>query len=653
MSFSFLVFGFNQVSAYGDSKNSVFKLNKFTPFLTNDIRGEIEIQTDSTKIDHIKVAFQKPTNTRSELFSYADKPQNKTPSTSVTIPKDSFQVSSEQSNGTKNLLASFAINTADSDSITLIKTGIYPVSVEFQDKDNALLSTQYTFITYVSSATSTSQAFAEKLNVVPVISYTLNVQEDQLFNSKSELSESGKKLKNDFVALSNAINSLENIETAKTFSLNGQFLDLMALVNSGNKDTINLFNSESPSNQIIADTYLPLNIDELNNVGQISTFSSALTKTRSTLSNNDILAPSRSLITQSVSKKTFNQIKNSGIEKLIVDDRSFDKISLNFKTTKVKHEDSSLNIATYSKDFLNHLNTSNLPNIQANFLDAYTSVIALEAPSNKRALVIPFDISVVNSNTVYSFLNSLRSNPLSKTLTVDEMFNEITPDTKIAGKIEKSDYGFKPKEAITKEEMGDAKKYISAINSMYEANSVDAIIAGSVYYSVLTTSNDDQPIAKKLEELKDLSLNTKNFVSLPEKRTITLTSKENTIPITIKNSTNKQIKVTIRLESDKLAFPDTDEFQVTLKGQNKTIQVPVRSRTSGSFPIKISMLSSDKNVLLATQSVTLRSTSFSGVGLTIMISSFIFLVLWWTTHARKNRKKKPGEVIELRKEKMA
>ena len=154
-------------------------------------------------------------------------------------------------------------------------------------------------------------------------------------------------------------------------------------------------------------------------------------------------------------------------------------------------------------------------------------------------------------------------------------------------------------------------------------------------------------------KLKSLASSAGNYVSLPTKRTITLTSKENSIPVTIKNTSNKAITVAINLKSDKLVFTKADRFVVTLNGQNTTVQVPVKTRTSGSFPIEISMTSTDGNVLLATQTVTLRSTSFSGVGLAIMIGSFIFLLLWWTSHTRKNRKKLPGDVIELRKEKMA
>ena len=129
-----------------------------------------------------------------------------------------------------------------------------------------------------------------------------------------------------------------------------------------------------------------------------------------------------------------------------------------------------------------------------------------------------------------------------------------------------------------------------------------------------------------------------------------MTSNESTIPVTVKNTTNKQITVMIKLKSDKLVFTESDSYKVALNSLNTTIRVPVKTRTSGSFPIEIKMSSVENGVVLASQRATIRSTSFSGVGLGIMVGSFIFLVIWWLLHYKKNKKNISAKILNLHKE---
>lgn len=628
----------------------IFSVARFSPTLTNDIRGEIEINTNSTTATHLKINFLKQTNTRSELFSFADKPENKKSATTVDLPLNTFTETGAQSK-----LGSFSINANAVDSVSISKTGIYPVSIELQDAENSTLATAFSFTTYIVGATKDSQPYAEKLNIVPVLSYSQNIEEEKLFTSKNTLSNYGKQIKNEFDTVANTIDELIAVDTPKSLSINGQYLDTYDLMNNalGANRTSLINQTYSVTTEYIADTYVPLNIVELQAVDERNIFSTALSKSRTVLTDNQISAPSRTLITKSISKSTLETISGAGIDNLIVDEKTFPKDKLGFKPTKLSTQDASVSLATYNTDFLNHIDMKSSPSTQANFLNAYSSVIMLEAPSTQRALVLPLDISIMTPATVKTYLLSLRSNPLMKSITIDSMFNDILPNPKTSAKLEKSEYGFVNKNAIKKDEITEAKKYLSSIKSLYQADSLETKVASSLFYSSVASKETETLIANRNVKLKSLASSAGNYVSLPTKRTITLTSKENSIPVTIKNTSNKAITVAINLKSDKLVFTKADRFVVTLNGQNTTVQVPVKTRTSGSFPIEISMTSTDGNVLLATQTVTLRSTSFSGVGLAIMIGSFIFLLLWWTSHTRKNRKKLPGDVIELRKEKMA
>jgi hypothetical protein len=640
-----------------NSKNAkeddTFSIIKFSPYLTDDATGTFTISSESNDFSEVKISFLKATNTRSELFNFADKPSYKNVVSTIAISRESFLNSTPQSKN--NLETTFVINSPDAtitNSIKLPKTGIYPVAIELIDSTKKTLATKYVFTNYFSGIAYSAQAYSEKLNIVPIIKTSHTYEEEKLFDINNKLSEVGKKQQSSLASLSNELKNILALDVKKTLSINGQLIDNSLLINSNSDNPF--IPGDAPQNtQYIADTYAPLNIVALENIGEKSLFTLALSKSRSSLLSNEIDAPSRTLITKSISGSTLGDVSNAGIDQLIVDDKTFEpKYSFGLKPIKISKNNSTISIATYTTDYTEHMDNSNIE-LKSNFLNAYSSVVALEAPSNKRALIMPLDISTIKTEEVSAFLASLSSNPISTSLTVDEMFITIEPNKQIPSKLEKADFGYISKDTYDKNTFKSLKKYKDTNISLFGQDSIDGKITTSIFFGTLNTNVTNEKMKQEILKLKSLGDNVKSYVSLPSKRTITLTSSKSSIPVTIKNTSNKKINVNIKLESDKLLFDETDTFQTELAGLNTTVNMPIRIRTTGSFPIEIQMTSVDNGVLLASQKVTIRSTSFSGVGLAILIGSFFFLLVWWVTNAKKNRKKLPGDIIDLHKEKLA
>ena len=74
---------------------------------------------------------------------------------------------------------------------------------------------------------------------------------------------------------------------------------------------------------------------------------------------------------------------------------------------------------------------------------------------------------------------------------------------------------------------------------------------------------------------------------------MTLTSRRATIPISLLNATGRPLQVRVRLESDQLRFLDGSERFLTLAPQNTTERFRVESRTTGAFPLVITVTSPD------------------------------------------------------------
>lgn len=126
-------------------------------------------------------------------------------------------------------------------------------------------------------------------------------------------------------------------------------------------------------------------------------------------------------------------------------------------------------------------------------------------------------------------------------------------------------------------------------------------------------------------------------VSTPEEVTITLTAREGSVPLTIRNDTGGPVEVQLRFRSAKVELPDGDVRTLTLTEQTTRLDVPIRTRASGSFPFTVEVTSPDGQVALSATRYNVRSTAVSGVGLVLSIGAGLFLVVWWARHRRAAR----------------
>jgi len=132
-------------------------------------------------------------------------------------------------------------------------------------------------------------------------------------------------------------------------------------------------------------------------------------------------------------------------------------------------------------------------------------------------------------------------------------------------------------------------------------------------------------------------------VQLPTTRTITLTARTGHLPITVVSLSDEPLQVLLQVESDKLKFAgggasNSATFPLTLhKGNNPIIDLTVEARTSGAFPLHLTVLTPDGSMVITRTTFTVQSTALSGVGVLLSVGAGLFLVLWWTRHAWKTR----------------
>jgi len=134
-------------------------------------------------------------------------------------------------------------------------------------------------------------------------------------------------------------------------------------------------------------------------------------------------------------------------------------------------------------------------------------------------------------------------------------------------------------------------------------------------------------------------------VQVPSHRSITLTARTGEIPVTVLSKTGYPLKVELRVASDKLDFPRGAVRSLDLTRPSTTERFSVRARTSGSFPLRVSLVSPDGELVLGTSRFTVRSTAASGVGVVLSVGAGTFLLVWWGRHlvrGRRNRRLVPA-----------
>lgn len=114
----------------------------------------------------------------------------------------------------------------------------------------------------------------------------------------------------------------------------------------------------------------------------------------------------------------------------------------------------------------------------------------------------------------------------------------------------------------------------------------------------------------------------------PEGSPVTLTSRTGIIPVTIRNDAGYPVTVRLILRSSRLQFIGGASREVTLERPVQAFTFPVRTQTTGRFPIRVEVQTPAGDAITSS-SLVVRSTAYNRVALVITIGAALFLALGW------------------------
>jgi hypothetical protein len=117
---------------------------------------------------------------------------------------------------------------------------------------------------------------------------------------------------------------------------------------------------------------------------------------------------------------------------------------------------------------------------------------------------------------------------------------------------------------------------------------------------------------------------------------VTLTARRGTIPVTVANDSDERVTVVLRLTSPKVDLPKASDPFVLEPRRRTTQLLPVGTRATGTFPIRVDVLTPDLREQIAAGEIRLISTAFNRVALAMTGGAVGVLLLWWRFGRRRN-----------------
>jgi hypothetical protein len=270
---------------------------------------------------------------------------------------------------------------------------------------------------------------------------------------------------------------------------------------------------------------------------------------------------------------------------------------------------------------------------------AELALIWMQDLDHERGVVVRLpETAALDVDTVDPALHAMATGQAVDVVSAGDLFARLTSEDRVPPVAELAPYDGRNSLTSLAEPLGRAQTQLPALASTLN----DADLVKSLQRSLLVALGADTPADKRhayVTRIDRVAAKLASEISAPADFQITLTARDGTIPLTLTNDSGQNVQVTIRLTSSQLTFPSGATLtNVVLEPGNTRIDLDVRTRTSGAFPLDIEVTSPDGGLTLDTTTFTIRSTAVSGAGIFLSVGAGLFLMLWWARHWRTTKR---------------
>jgi hypothetical protein len=403
---------------------------------------------------------------------------------------------------------------------------------------------------------------------------------------------------------------------------------------------------------VLASPYVPLDIPALQAAGlggEVATQLAAGTQVLDNVLNTDAV---RTTSAESpLDDAALESLRTAGVEHLVLNEGALEEATSQIFTPAqpfaLQSGDHRYSAVSSDAGLVGLLNGEGTAALRAQRLLAGLAVVAVEQPNARRGVALLMDPAwSPSSDLLKAVIGGLQNNPFLHPATVDQVIERVPAETSAGVPVVRRLAPVKPGRApVTAVALTAARAELTAFQTLVGAGASQVQAAQHAQLVALSSqwrgASGRRDAQAQLDSVDQVVGAFANQIQIPTDRTFTLTARRDTIPLSFNNLSDQPIAVRVRLESDRLRFPNgADQQLLLLPGTTTVGKFTIETRTGGpgTVPLHLSVTSADGTLLLQSSTLNVRSTVVNGVGVFLTIAAGVFLALWWLLHFRRRRR---------------
>lgn len=271
---------------------------------------------------------------------------------------------------------------------------------------------------------------------------------------------------------------------------------------------------------------------------------------------------------------------------------------------------------------------------------AELAMVWYERPGVARSIVLPVDPSV-RGEVVAQIVAGLAQGRLFAPGSLADAFETAAPlEQPGGGRVDRDLAPDEPDviDAAVRQQLPATRRALTGFATLLDTD--DTAISEAEAHLLLATSTAGSRREREAHRVAAQALidGVTAAISAPDRETITLTAREGTVPLTLRNDGESTVHAVVHLRSPKLEFPDGSTIAVDLPPGSTRMDIAVKTLASGSFPLVVEVTSPDGTLLLASVDYSIQSTAVSGLGVVLSAGAAVFLIVWWARHWSRTRR---------------
>ncbi|MEX2294120.1 MAG: DUF6049 family protein [Acidimicrobiales bacterium] len=602
---------------------------------------EAQLRFDSVPEDAlVEVVLHGRVRSRSELAASLAGAQLRGEIYRATTPLVSLTSAPD---GTRRL--SLSLDPAVSSAVGLTAAGVYPVEIDVQDVSGEALSSLITHLLVRPASADTSPPLS--VAVVADLDASPTLQPDG--TRRLPAGQIGRAS-----SIVDAFTGATGVPA--TLLVRPELLDALAATDDpAGADLLDHLRGAAAGRTVQAVPYVDVSPDALAAAGLSTELDEHLDRGRRVLVDALGVDPRDTtwFAGPDLDEAGLQMLQDRGVRHLVLDPTQVSPLragvlALSLAQPFEVRSDATPTVDAFALDsgIVDRLGTTVSSGLEVSRVLAELAMLWFEQPGIARGVVLPIDLSV-RGPVAAGLLDALSDGVLFNATGLDDLFAEATPLRQPGGGLVDRPLDPAPPRPISTA-LARTLTDIRALERSFEGLVGPGTSRSSLVeaHLLLGTAADLKAGVRlaHINAARDVIRGVTGAISAPEHGAITLTARDGTVPLTLRNDSGSPVNVVVRLRSPKLRFPDGDTIAVTLSEATTRLDISVSARASGKFPLEAAVTSPDGALRLATVDYSVQSTAVSGVGLVLSVGAGFFLLIWWARHWRRTRRS--GKLVE-------